>query len=152
MFVYFLCIFCVKNIIGLLQYSTIQLTVLAGYLGWGLNKLDLMNMLLEGNSFVCRQLTVLWMVVGVRKLRKAVLFACVLSHVWVLSTPWTRAYQAPLSMRFSRQECWSGLPCPTLRDLLNPGMEPESSASPALAGEVFYHWANWGAWVSTHGR
>ena len=35
-----------------------------------------------------------------------------LSHVWLLATPWTAAYQAPPSMGFSRQECWSGLPLP----------------------------------------
>ena len=35
-----------------------------------------------------------------------------LSHVWHLATPWTAAYQAPLSMRVSRQEYWSGLPFP----------------------------------------
>ena len=34
------------------------------------------------------------------------------SHVWLFATPWTVAHQAPLSMRFSRQEYWSGLPCP----------------------------------------
>ena len=37
-----------------------------------------------------------------------------LSHAWVLATPWTAAYQAPPSMRFSRQEYWSGLPLPSL--------------------------------------
>ena len=36
-----------------------------------------------------------------------------LSHVWLLATPWTAAYQAPLSMRFSRQEYWSGVPSPS---------------------------------------
>ena len=35
-----------------------------------------------------------------------------LSHVWLFETPWTEAYQAPLSMGFSRQEYWSGLPLP----------------------------------------
>ena len=48
--------------------------------------------------------------------------------------PWTVAYQAPLSMGFSRQEYWSGLPCPPPGDLPDPGVEPES---PALAGRVF---------------
>ena len=65
-------------------------------------------------------------------------------HVWVLSgvqlfvTPWTVAHQAPLSMGFSRQEYWSGLPFPSSGDLLDPGMEP---TSPALAGGFFtlYH-------------
>ena len=37
-----------------------------------------------------------------------------LSHVWLLATPWTAAYQAPPSMGFSRQEYWSGLPLPSL--------------------------------------
>ena len=47
-------------------------------------------------------------------------------------TLWTVACQAPLSMGFSRQEYWSGLLCPSARDLPNPGIEPESPASPAL--------------------
>ena len=38
-----------------------------------------------------------------------------LSRVWLLATPWTAAYQAPLSMGFSRQEYWSGVPLPSLR-------------------------------------
>ena len=40
-----------------------------------------------------------------------------LSHVWLLATPWTAAYQAPLSMGFSRQEYWSGVPLPSPEDL-----------------------------------
>ena len=52
-------------------------------------------------------------------------------------TPWTIGLQAPLSMEFSRQEYWSGLPCPPSGDLPDPGIEPESPASPALAGRVF---------------
>ena len=42
--------------------------------------------------------------------------------------PWTVAYQAPLSMEFSRQEYWSGLPFPSPGDLPNPGIEPRSPA------------------------
>ena len=60
-----------------------------------------------------------------------------LSCVHLFVTPWTVAHQAPLSMGFSRQEYWSGLPFLPPGDLPNPGMEPESSASPALAGEFF---------------
>ena len=41
-------------------------------------------------------------------------------------TLWTIARQAPLPMGFSRQEYWSGLPCPPLGDLPNPGIEPRS--------------------------
>ena len=53
------------------------------------------------------------------------------SHSVVSSsaTPWTAAYQALLSMGFSRQEYWSGLPFPSPGDLLNTGMEPWSLAS-----------------------
>ena len=43
-----------------------------------------------------------------------------------LVTPWTVAYQAPLSMGFSRQEYWSGVPFPSPGDLPNPGIEPSS--------------------------
>ena len=45
------------------------------------------------------------------------------------ATPWTIARQAPLSMGFSRQKYWSGLPCPPPGDLLHPGIEPRSPAS-----------------------
>ena len=49
-------------------------------------------------------------------------------------TLWTIVHQAPLSMGFSRQEHWSGLPFPSPGDLSNPGIK---HASPALAGEFF---------------
>ena len=58
-------------------------------------------------------------------------FKCVcqsLSRVWLFATPWTAVCQAPLSMRFSRQEYWSGLPRPSPGDLPNPGIEPRSPA------------------------
>ena len=45
-----------------------------------------------------------------------------------LVTPWTVACQSPLSMGFSRQEYWSGLPCPSPGDLPDPGIEPRSPA------------------------
>ena len=51
--------------------------------------------------------------------------------------PWTVALQAPLSMGFSRQEYWSGLPFPPSGDLLDPAIEPASLSSPALAGRLF---------------
>ena len=47
-------------------------------------------------------------------------------------TPWTVARQAPLSMRFSKQAYWSGLPCSPPGDLINPGIEPVSLMSPAV--------------------
>ena len=55
----------------------------------------------------------------------------------LFATPWTVAYQAPLSMEFSRQEYWIGLPFPPPGDLPDPEIEPTSLASPALAGGFF---------------
>ena len=57
-----------------------------------------------------------------------------LSRVQLFATLWTVAYQVPLSMGFSRQEYWSGLPFPSPGDLSDPWIEP---ASPALASEFF---------------
>ena len=73
---------------------------------------------------------------------------CVLSHfsrVQLFAIPWAVACQAPLSMGFSRQEYWSGLPCPPPEDLPNPGIEPTSLMSPALAGGYFTTSATWKA-------
>ena len=57
-----------------------------------------------------------------------------LCRVRLFVTPWTVALQAPLSMGFPRQDYWSGLPFPSPGDLPDPGIEPASSSSPALAG------------------
>ena len=54
------------------------------------------------------------------------------SHVQLFVTPWSVVSQAPLSMGFSWQEYWSGLPCPSPGDLPDPGIEPISPASNAL--------------------
>ena len=56
-----------------------------------------------------------------------------LSHVRLFVTPWTVARQTPLSMGFSRQEYWNGLPFPSPGDLPNPGIEP---GSPALQADA----------------
>ena len=60
-----------------------------------------------------------------------------LSHIWLLVTPWTGACQAPLPMGLSQQEYGSGLPLPPPGDLPDPGTEPASPASPALAGATW---------------
>ena len=60
-----------------------------------------------------------------------------LSCVQLFVIPWTVAHQAHLSMEFPRQESWSGLPFSTPGDLPDPGMEPMSPVSPALAGKFF---------------
>ena len=67
---------------------------------------------------------------------RVALHACVLSPVGLCVTLWAVARQAPLSTGFSRQEYWSGLPCPPPGDLLDPSIEPASSA---LTGGFFYH-------------
>ena len=59
------------------------------------------------------------------------------NHVQLFVTPWTIARQAPLSMEFSRQEYWRGLPFSTPGDLPSPGMEPMSLVSPLLADRFF---------------
>ena len=63
---------------------------------------------------------------------------CTLSHfscVLLFVTLWTVARQASLSMGFSRQEYWHGLPCPSLGDLPNPEIKPRSPASSALQAD-----------------
>ena len=65
-------------------------------------------------------------------------------------TPWTVAHQASLSKGFSRQEYWSGLPLAPPGDLPNPGIEPESLMSPALAGRFFTTSTTWEALILHH--
>ena len=60
-----------------------------------------------------------------------------LNKVQLFTIPWTEAHQAPLSMEFSRQEYWSGLPFPPPGDLLDPGIEPMFAVAAALAGGLF---------------
>ena len=67
------------------------------------------------------------------------------SHVWLFATLWTIAHQGPLSMRFSRQEYWSGLLCPPPGDLPDPGNQTHISYSPALAGGFFTTSTTWEA-------
>ena len=70
-------------------------------------------------------------------------------HVRLFVTPRTGAHQALLFMGFSRQEYWSGLPCPPPGDLPNPGLKPASLLSPALAGGVFTTTVTWEAQLLT---
>ena len=77
---------------------------------------------------------------------------CVLScfsHVQPFETPWTVACQAPLSMGFSRQQYWSGLRFPSPGDLPDPGIEPASLASSALADMSFTTSTTWEATLGT---
>ena len=71
---------------------------------------------------------------------------CVLSHfsrVHLFVTLWAVVHQVPLSMGFSRQEYWSGLPFSPPGDLPGPGIEPVSPTSPTLAGGFFTSSATW---------
>ena len=70
-----------------------------------------------------------------------------LSRIRLFGTPWTVAYQAPPSMGFSRQECWSGLPFPSPGDLPDPGIEPgsltlqaDASPSESPGKPIFLRW------------
>ena len=67
------------------------------------------------------------------------------SHVQLFETPWTIAHQAPLPMEFSGQEYWSELLHLPPGNLPNPGIQPLSLTSPALAGGFFFHWCHLGS-------
>ena len=67
----------------------------------------------------------------VSTMRSKTLLLSHFSHVWLFETLWTVVCQAPLSMAFSRQEYWIGLPCPPPGDLPYPMIKPAPSASPA---------------------
>ena len=75
---------------------------------------------------------------------------CVLSCfslVQLCASLGTVAHQVPPSMEFSRQEYWSGLPCPPPRDLPDPRIKPVSLTSPALAGGFFTTSTMWEAYI-----
>ena len=76
----------------------------------------------------------------------------VVSRVQLFATLWTVARQAPLSMGFSKQEYWSGLPFSSLGDLPDPGIKPTSSVSPALAGGFFTTSTTWEALLTQETR
>ena len=79
-----------------------------------------------------------WLIHTHRGPSKSSVHACTLSHVSrvrLFATLWTVAPQAPLSMRFSRQESWSGSPRPPPRDLPNTRIEPASPASLELQAD-----------------
>ena len=67
--------------------------------------------------------------------------AYVLSLVQLCVAHQTIVHQAPLSMGFSRQEYWSGLPFPDSRDLPDPGVEPISCVS-CIGRQILYHWCH----------
>ena len=81
------------------------------------------------------------------------MIACMLSHFSCVSlflTPWIVAHQAPLSVRFSKLEYWIAWPCPSPGDLPDPGIEPTSLTSPALASRFLTTSATWEALLDVH--
>ena len=98
------------------------------------NPTDLLAPGPNGGGLIC-----LRDIMPVFRLGKA-MHAPLLCHVRLFATPWTVAHQAPLSVGFSRQEYWSGLPFPPPGDLSDPGIEFASPASPVLAGGFFTTW------------
>ena len=82
---------------------------------------------------------------SVKSQRAACVHAQSLPSCPTLCDPMDLARQAPLAMGFSRQEYWSGLPCPPSGDLPEAGIESESLVSPALAGGFFTTSATWEA-------
>ena len=64
-------------------------------------------------------------------------YVCMFNYVWPFANPWTVVDEVLLSVGFSRLEYWSGLLCPSPEDLPDPGIEPTSLTSPALAGRLF---------------
>ena len=89
---------------------------------------------------------------GPNLMMRALIIMCgqSLRPVQLFVTPWTVAGQTPLSMAFSRQEDWSGLPFPTPRDIPNPGLEPTSTDSPVLASGFFTTSVTWEASINNN--
>ena len=65
------------------------------------------------------------------------MYVFMFNFVQLFLTPWTVACQAPLSMGFSKQDYWNGLPFPLPEDLPDPWIEPTSLVSPEFAGRFF---------------
>ena len=72
-----------------------------------------------------------------------------LSLVWLFATPWPVDRQAPLSMGFSWQEYWSGLPFPPPGDLPDPGIKTYVSCGSCIGRQILYHWCSLGLWPNS---
>ena len=81
--------------------------------------------MLYKKEFICKGTLCMWACVRAKSL----------SHFWLFVTLWTVARQVPLFTGFSRQEYWSGLPCPSPGDLPHPGIEHMSPVYPALQAD-----------------
>ena len=97
------------------------------------------------NGWILKEL--IWAKVGTVEShnKDSIISVCVfmLSHVQFFATPSTVAHQDPLSMRFSRQEYWSGLLLPFPGDLPDPGSNPSLLSFSCIGRWILYHWATW---------
>ena len=123
-----------------------QLTVLEVWPPW--DHLELLQLTVQLSSafqpFTPRPPRYGWSCLG--SYSSSCMCACMLSHLTCIRlfvSLWTIACQAPLSMGFSKQEYWSGLPWPPPRFLCNPGIGPTALSSPTLAGGFFTTSATW---------
>ena len=95
---------------------------LVSYSPWGSKELDTMEVTWHAQWWLCHgREQERW-----RKLRVGMSVLSRFTHIQLFVTSWTVAHQAPLSMRFSSQEYWNGLPFPSPWDLPGPGIEPKS--------------------------
>ena len=120
------------------------------YIMDGLFKAQFCGLLFLGNlsKYISERLTTVripaWFSRAVFPLMQSHVCVCVLSRsvmLWFFASPWTVAHQALMSMGFSRQEYWSGLPCPPLGNLPNPRIEPVS----CIGRWILYYSATWEA-------
>ena len=90
-------------------------------------------------------LNICYLFIYIELMAKDIVHACMLSHFSCVRLWATVACQAPLSMGFSREEYWNGLPCPSPGDLPDPGIEFLCLMSPALASGFFTTSTTWEA-------
>ena len=124
---------------GLLLWSQLMLWILVLSLSPGISCATRGQLF----NFSEAQFLPLWN--GEKSPSQSIIKACMLCCVWLFATLCTVACQDPLSTEFSRQEYWGELPFPTLADLPDPGMDPMSLVSPALAGRFFTTSTTWDA-------
>ena len=101
------------------------------HLGWGISFLSPICSHLQSMEWLHQVMTLLSI--------DAIMYlcACMFSHIRLFVIPWNVSRQVPLSMGFSRQEYWSGLPFPPPEDLPNPRIKPVSPGSPASSSTFF---------------
>ena len=124
------------------ETNTHSMVLLCGYSSWDCRESDMTEHAHNTILILPRVSKVPWTVLFYPS-SACVHACCLFSCVWLFDTLWTVARQAPLSMGFSRQGHWSGLPCSPPGDLPDQGIEPASLMSSALAGGFFTTSTTW---------